>query len=94
MKGDGGFASPSEFYLEFNGLPVVPDKDCPRRMFFLPAEGIEKYVLCEMEFADETGSMMIAQTGVDAFEVRVRHFFNLFNSHAAGSAVLTGYVSP
>ena len=94
VKGDGGFASKNEVYLEFNGVAWVADKDCPKRVFMLPSEGIEKYVLCEMEFADEQGTMYIAQTGVDAFEVRVRHFYNLFNSQAAASGVLTNYVSP
>lgn len=94
VKGDGGFAAKDKFYLEFNGIPVVPDKDCPPRFFFLPKSMIKKYVLAEMEFADETGSMMIAQSGTDSFEVRVRHFFNLFNEKPSASAVLTDYVSP
>lgn len=94
MKGDGGFSSESESYLEFNGLPVVADQSCPPRIFFLPKEGIMKAVLCEMEFSDEQGTMYIAQTSADAFEVRIRHFYNLFNAHAAGSAVLVDYVSP
>lgn len=94
VEGDGGFAKKDQSYLEFNGLPWVPDKDCPQKIFFLPQEYIEKFVLCEMEFADETGSMMIAQTGADEFEVRVRHFFNLFNAQASASAVVTGYVTP
>ena len=94
QKGDGGFSSASESYLEFNGTPWVADKDCPQRIFMLPADVIEKYVLCEMEFADETGTMYIAQTSADSFEVRVRHFLNLFNSQASASSVITGYVSP
>jgi hypothetical protein len=94
VKGDGGFASKSESYLEFNGIPWVADKDCPIRIFFLPQEALEKYVLCEMEFSDEQGTMYIAQTGADSFEVRIRHFFNLFNSHAAASGVLVDYVAP
>jgi hypothetical protein len=94
VQGDGGFASKEKFYLDFNGIPVVPDKDCPPRIFFLPKSTIKKYVLCEMEFADETGSMMIAQSGVDSFEVRVRHFFNLFNEKPNASAVLMDYISP
>jgi len=94
IKGDGGFAAKDKFYLDFNAIPVVPDKDCPPRIFFLPKSTIKKYVLAEMEFADETGSMMIAQSGVDSFEVRVRHFFNLFNEKPSASAVLTNYISP
>lgn len=94
VKGDGGFASANETYLEWNGVPWVADKDAPPRIFMLGQDAIEKMVLCEMEFADETGSMYIAQTSADSFEVRIRHFFNLFNCHAAATGVLDDYVSP
>ncbi len=94
IKGDGGFSDASKNYLEFNGKPWVADKDCPQRVFFLPDKYIEKYVLAEMTFADETGSMYIAASEQDALEVRVRFFANLFNSKAAGSAAVVNYVSP
>lgn len=94
VKGDGGFANKDQFYLDFNGLAMVPDKDCPRRVIFLPEGTIKKYVLCEMEFADETGTMYIAQTGTDQLEVRVRFFANLFNEQPNACAVLKGYTSP
>lgn len=94
VKGDGGFADKDKFYLDFNGIPVVPDQACPKRIFFLPMDVIEKMVLSEMEFADETGSMYLAQTGTDALESRVRFFANLFNSKASASAVISDYISP
>jgi len=93
-KGDGGFAQKDKFYLDFNGLPIVPDKDCPTRMFILPTDALKMYVLAEMEFADETGSMYIAQADNDALEVRVRYFANLFNEKPAACAVLRNYISP
>lgn len=94
VEGDGGFADKNEVYLEWNGLPVVADKDCPHRIFFLPEDSLKSYVLSEMAFADETGSMYIAQTEADQFEVRVRFFTNLFNEKAAASGVLRNYISP
>lgn len=93
-KGDGGFASKDKFYLEFNGIPWVADKDSPQRVFILPEDALKNYVLAEMEFADETGSMYIAQTSVDAFEVRVRLFANLFNEQPSACAVVSNYTSP
>lgn len=93
-KGDGGFAAKDKSYLEFNGVPLVADKDCPVRLFALPSEQIEKYVLSEMAFADDTGAMLIAQSDNDALECRVRFFMNLFNSKASASGVLTQYISP
>ncbi len=94
VEGDGSFGKKGKFYLDFNGIAMVPDKDCPTRLFMLPAEVLKMMVLCEMEFADETGSMYIAQTDADMFEVRIRHFVNLFNEQPAACAVLKNYVSP
>lgn len=94
IKGDGGFAKATEMYLEFNGIPLVPDQDCPQRLFFIPQDVCKMYVLAEMEFADETGSMYIAQTSADQLEVRVRYFANFFNEKPAGCAVLRNYISP
>jgi hypothetical protein len=94
VKGDGGFAEKDKFYLEFNGLPIVPDKDCPPRWAMLATEAWKMYVLCELEFADETGSMYIAQSGADTLEVRLRYFSQLFNEQPNANAVGTNYVSP
>lgn len=94
IKGDGGFSNKDDSYLEWNSKPWVPDKDAPQRVIFLNEKHQKKYVLSELEWADETGSMMIAQTGADAFEVRLRFFFNLFNEKPNASAVLKNYSSP
>lgn len=94
MKGDGGFASAEEYFLEFNGVAMVPDKDCPQRIFFLDRDALKNYVLCDLEFCDETGSMYIAQVSADVFEVRIRYFTNLFNEQPAACAVLKSYISP
>lgn len=94
VEGDATFGDKGKFYLDFNGIPVVPDKDMPTRFAFLPAEVLKMYELAAMEFADETGSMYIAQSDVDALEVRVRHFNNMFNEQPAACGVLQGYVSP
>lgn len=94
MKGDGGFASKDGTYLEWNTLPIVSDKDCPQRLFFLTEDAWKMYELAAMEFADESGSMYLFQTDTDAYEVRVRYFANLFCEKPAAQAVLTGYISP
>lgn len=93
-KGDGGFAAKDQFYLDFNGIAWVPDKDCPTRIFFLGSNVFKMYVLKELEFADETGTMYIAQTSTDSFEVRIRLFANLFNEQPSACAVLKTYTSP
>lgn len=94
VKGDGGFAEKDKFYLDFNGVAWVPDQSCPTRVFFLPESSIVKYVLAEMEFADDTGSMYIAQVSADQLETRVRLFANLFNEKASASVAIRNYISP
>jgi hypothetical protein len=95
VKGDGSFTDKEKSYLEFGGAPVTPDKDCPgNNFFFMPAQGWKKYVLCELEWSDETGSYMIAQTGTDAFEARLRLFANMFPEKPSTMARLTNFVSP
>lgn len=94
VQADGTFGDKGKFYMDFNGIPVVPDKDMPVRFAFLPAEVLKMYELCAMQFADETGSMYIAQSDADSFEVRIRHFVNLFNEQPAACGVLTGFTSP
>jgi hypothetical protein len=80
--------------MEFNGVPWVPDKDCPQTILGLDADDWKAYVLAEMEFADETGSMYIAQTSADQLEVRIRLFMNMFNEQPSAQFRLTGYLSP
>lgn len=94
MKGDGGFANKDQFYLEFNGIPWTPDKDCPPTILGLQSDDWKAYVLAEMEFADETGSMYIAQTSADQLEVRIRLFMNMFNEQPNAQFRMTGYLSP
>lgn len=94
VKGDGGFAEKDKFYLDFNGIAMVPDKDCPRRFFFLTENSWKQYVLSDMAFADESGSEFIAQTSSDQFEVRVRYFAQMFNEQPSAQAVVQEYLAP
>lgn len=91
---DAGGAKKTNFMLEFNGVPIIQDADCPQRMFFLPQEALENLVLKEFETAGESGSDMIPQNNSDAFETRLRYFTNWFNQKPASCAVLTNYISP
>lgn len=94
IKGDGGFSDKDQNYLEFNGLPLVADKDFAQRILFLTENDWKLYVLCDLEFADETGTMYIAQTGTDQLEVRIRYFANLFNEQPNANSIMKTYVSP
>lgn len=94
VPGDGTFSNKDSSYLEFAGTPWVPDKDSPTRVFFLDSKTFKKYVLAELEWADETGTYMIAQTSADAFEARLRLFANIFCEKPPANGVLKSYISP
>ncbi len=94
MKGDGGFSTKESEHLEYGGAPIIPDKDFPRRLVGIDPQAWKWYVLEEMKFASETGAMYIAQTDVDAWEVRIRFFANLFNQKPSACPTLMDYISP
>lgn len=95
-KGDGTFFNKEESYLSIAGVPLKPDKDCVgNTIFFGNPTGFKKYVLGqEMQWADETGSVMIAQNGVDSFELRLRLWANFFYEMPSAWARLYNYISP
>lgn len=93
-EGDGSFGDKGKFFLDFNGIPVIQEKDMPVKMAFLPSEVLKFYILSELEVAEETGSAYIAQSDADSFEARMRFWGNLFNEQPAACAVLSGYLSP
>ena len=94
VKGDGTFSDKEKSYLEFAGVPWIADPDAPTRVFMIDSKTFKKYVLSELEWADETGSYMIAQTSADAFEARLRLFANLFPEKPSACAVGRNYISP
>lgn len=94
VTGDGSFTDKNQSYLEFGGVALAPDKDCPQRIYMLDRKSWKKYVLSELEWADETGSQLIAQTSADSFEIRLRHFANLFCEKPSSNATLHNYISP
>ena len=94
VTGDGTFTEKDKVYINFGGAPCLADQACPTRMFFITEGNLKKYVLAELEWADETGSYLIAQTGADAFEARLRLFANLFLEKPAASGCLQNYISP
>jgi hypothetical protein len=94
VKGDGSFADKDENYLEYGGIPMMVDKDCTQDVYMLDFKMWKKYVLSELEWADETGSQMIAQIGADSWEVRLRYFGNLFPEKPSAQVRVSNYISP
>ena len=96
VMGDGTFSDKDKSYLEYAGAPIMADKDCPgANWFMMPGDGSwKKYVLCELEWASETGEYLISQSGSDSFEARLRLFANMFPEKPSSMGRLLGYISP
>lgn len=95
VKGDGSFSSATKSYLEFGGIALVPDKDSTRGIFMLQSKDWKKYVLSEMDWAQDGGNgMLLFQIDTDAYEARLRLFANVFCQKPSAQALLKGYVSP
>jgi hypothetical protein len=93
-SGDGGFSSAKKKYLTFNEVPLIADKDASPRFLMVDSKAYVNYVLAELEFADETGAMFIAQPEADQLEARIRFFANMFNQKPSACAVVEDYISP
>lgn len=94
VVGDGTFSDKDGSYLEFAGAKVVPDQNCTFDFYFIDSSHWKKYVLAELEWADETGTFLIAQTSSDSFEARLRLFFDFFCEKPSAEARLRNYISP
>lgn len=93
VKGDGTFSDKDKTYLEYAGVAWVADKDCPLATYMLQEKSLIKYVLSDIEWADESGAPLIVQTSSDAYEARLRFFANVFNEKPSASARLHNYIS-
>jgi hypothetical protein len=93
-SGDGTFSNKDETYLEYAGVPWVSDKDSPSYVWMLTEGHLKKYVLSELEWADETGAYLIAQPSADVWEARLRFFANVFDEKPSANARLHNYISP
>lgn len=69
MAPDGGTKAAKGKELEFGGIPIKADKDCPYgEMFGLQKDTFTRYILTEGEWADETGAILRFVPDVDAYE--------------------------
>lgn len=94
VVGDGSFSDNQKSYLEFGGLKVIADKDCTTDVYFLSSKNWKKFVLSELEVASESGAELIPQPGVDAWEVRIRLFYDFFCEKPIAQSRLSNYISP
>jgi len=82
--------------LEFNGVPLVADKDASltytpgvlQRMYFISLPALELAVLEDFGWMDRDGSTLKAIAGFDAYEAVLFSYMNLCVNDPAKCAVL------
>lgn len=81
----GGFKA-----IDFNGTPVVPDKDCtPYNMYFLDKSTITLFEQSPISWADEDGAVLSRVDGYDAYEAYLYYYANLGASNCVKNACLS-----
>lgn len=73
MELDGGFKA-----IAFNGIPLVPDSDCPpNTMFFVDTDHLFIMQMGDWDWMDKDGSVLSRVSGSDAYEAAVYWYADL-----------------
>lgn len=73
MKLDGGWSA-----LEFNGLPVVADADCPpNTMFFIDTNHLKVMEMQDWDWMDDDGAILSRVANSDAYEAVMYKYADL-----------------
>lgn len=91
IKLDGGYSA-----LEFNGVPLVADKDASltrtpgvlNRIYFLCLPTFERYQLVDWEWMQKDGSILKWVSGYDQYEAALRCYFNVGCNRPNANSVL------
>jgi hypothetical protein len=84
MQLEGGFKA-----LEFDGMPLVVDKDAPpQRLWALNTEDIVWMVMEEFDWMDRDGAVLTRVANKDAYEATLFGYKNLACKRPANQAVL------
>lgn len=78
LRPDGGTVAAKGQDLDFGGIPIKTDKDCPYGMMFgLQYDTFTRWTLTEGEWADDHGNILRFVSGYDAYEAVYRVFDNV-----------------
>jgi hypothetical protein len=74
--------------LDFNGLPLIADKDCPAKKLFIPDESkLKIYRLSDTEWMDDDGAILSRVSGEDAYEA-VLYLYQELGCHERNAITL------
>jgi len=84
MQLNGGFTG-----LEFNGIPIVPDYDCPYdEMYFIDKSTLSVEDLAPISFLDEDGAILDRSSTTPAWNATLRYYAQLATSSCNKNAAL------
>lgn len=85
MELDGGFKA-----VDFNGIPLVPEKDCPEAMLFLlPEENIGIARISDFYWLDKDGAILARVSGLDEWEATLAYYAELYTDRRNALTVIT-----
>lgn len=85
MELDGGFKA-----IDFNGIPMVPEKDCPEgMMFFLPEENIGIARMSDFYWLDKDGAVLSRGSNVDEWEATMALYAETFTDRRNALVAVT-----
>lgn len=84
MKLEGGFKA-----LEFDGLPLVVDKDVPpQRMYFLRMADIHWMIMDDIQWMDDDGNILTRELNKDAYKAVLYTYRDLITTRPANQSVI------
>jgi hypothetical protein len=73
MTLDGGFKA-----VDFNGIPLVPDRDCRKnRIYYVSPESLKIFRLSDFDWMEKDGAVLNRVANGDAYEATLFHYGNL-----------------
>jgi len=84
MQLTGGFTA-----LEFDGMPLVVDKDVPpQRMYFLRMADIHWMIMEDIQWMDDDGNILTRELNKDAYKAVLYTYRDLITTRPANQSVL------
>lgn len=76
--------------LDYNGLPLIADKDAPTgKLFFLDTDFLKIYQLSDIDWMSEDGAILSRVAGKDAYGATLYRYLELGCSSRAAQTVLS-----
>lgn len=84
MKLEGGFKA-----LEFDGLPLIVDKDVPpQRMYLLRMADIHWMIMDDIQWMDDDGNILTRELNKDAYKAVLYTYRDLITTRPANQSVI------